>query len=91
MASGRASERGDDQKPQQDPDREPDKNDPQVQTGQRVRERRIGAEQPSNDGDHGEQQRGGAEELAQVGAAVSESYTQKLWMRVKRKAAYLPG
>lgn len=22
---------------------------------------------------------------------VVESYTQKLWMRVKRKAAYLPG
>jgi len=26
-----------------------------------------------------------------VAEAIRESYTQKLWMRVKRKAAYLPG
>ena len=29
--------------------------------------------------------------LGSTGPAVSASYTQKLWIRVKRKAAYLPG
>jgi hypothetical protein len=28
---------------------------------------------------------------AEVAFAIEASYTQKLWMRVKRKAAYLPG
>jgi len=29
--------------------------------------------------------------LSTVDVVDTESYTQKLWMRVKRRAAYLPG